>query len=86
MNAVVQLNQITHCFGSRVALNQVSFNIAPGEVFGLLGPNGAGKTTTIRLLRGCPQPNRRLDRDPCPVRETDCPTKSAFLWHPGWVE
>jgi ABC-2 type transport system ATP-binding protein len=52
MNAVVQLNQITHCFGSRVALNQVSFNIAPGEVFGLLGPNGAGKTTTIRLLNG----------------------------------
>jgi ABC-2 type transport system ATP-binding protein len=37
-------------FGDRVAFEDVSFEIAPGEVFGFLGPNGAGKTTTVRTL------------------------------------
>lgn len=37
-------------FGDRVAFDDVSFEVAPGEVFGFLGPNGAGKTTTVRTL------------------------------------
>jgi len=37
-------------FGDRVAVEDVSFRVAPGEVFGFLGPNGAGKTTTVRML------------------------------------
>ena len=36
--------------GEIIALDQVSFDVSPGEVFGLLGPNGAGKTTCLRLL------------------------------------
>ena len=36
--------------GTRLAVDDVSFEVHPGEVFGLLGPNGAGKTTTLRLL------------------------------------
>ncbi len=39
-------------FGERTALDGVSFDVAPGELFGLLGPNGAGKTTAFRLLAG----------------------------------
>ncbi|HEY7376542.1 MAG TPA: ABC transporter ATP-binding protein [Polyangia bacterium] len=39
-------------FGARAALQDVSFDVAPGELFGLLGPNGAGKTTAFRLLAG----------------------------------
>src|SRR5947209_13025633 len=37
-------------FGDRVAFDDVSFEVARGEVFGFLGPNGAGKTTTVRTL------------------------------------
>jgi ABC-2 type transport system ATP-binding protein len=39
-------------FGDRTAVDDVTFSIGPGEVYGLLGPNGAGKTTTIRLVCG----------------------------------
>jgi ABC-2 type transport system ATP-binding protein len=44
-------------FGTRVAVEGLSFEVAPGEVFGLLGPNGAGKTTTVRMLTGLLQPS-----------------------------
>jgi ABC-2 type transport system ATP-binding protein len=44
-------------FGSRTAVQGLSFDVRPGEVFGLLGPNGAGKTTTVRMLTGLLQPS-----------------------------
>ena len=44
--------KLTKRFNGRVAVNQLSLSIKPGEVFALLGPNGAGKTTTINLLLG----------------------------------
>jgi ABC-2 type transport system ATP-binding protein len=43
-------------FGSRLAVEDLSFSVQPGEVFGLLGPNGAGKTTTVRMLTGLLRP------------------------------
>ncbi|WP_322791987.1 ABC transporter ATP-binding protein [Bellilinea sp.] len=46
----IQVNQISKRFGSQQAVDQVSFEVEPGEIFGLLGPNGAGKTTTIRII------------------------------------
>ncbi len=39
-------------FGERVAVDDVSLEVAPGQAYGLLGPNGAGKTTTIRMICG----------------------------------
>jgi ABC-2 type transport system ATP-binding protein len=44
-------------FGARTAVEGLTFDIRPGEVFGLLGPNGAGKTTTVRMLTGLLQPS-----------------------------
>jgi len=48
---------LTKRFGNFTALDQVSFRIHPGEIFGWLGPNGAGKTTTIRMLLGLIRPS-----------------------------
>jgi ABC-2 type transport system ATP-binding protein len=47
---VVEVDHLTKRFGDHTAVDDVSFAIRPGEVFGLLGPNGAGKTTTIKVL------------------------------------
>lgn len=49
---VIEAINLCKSFGSHVALNDVTFAIAPGEVVGFLGPNGAGKTTTLRILTG----------------------------------
>jgi ABC-2 type transport system ATP-binding protein len=48
---------LTRRFGDRVAVEEVSLHVAPGETYGLLGPNGAGKTTTIRLVCGLLAPD-----------------------------
>ncbi|MBN2356814.1 ABC transporter ATP-binding protein [candidate division KSB1 bacterium] len=48
----VQVEELTRCFGSFVAVDHITFNVADGEIFGFLGANGAGKTTTIKMLCG----------------------------------
>ncbi len=47
---VIEVDRLRKSFGSRVAVDDVSFSVAPGSVVGLLGPNGAGKTTVINCL------------------------------------
>ena len=47
---MIEVNDLTKKFGDVVAVDNLTFSVAEGEVFGLLGPNGAGKTTTIRML------------------------------------
>ena len=49
-------SHLTRQYGDRVAVQDVSFALAPGEIFALLGPNGAGKTTTLRMLAGLIEP------------------------------
>jgi len=50
--AVIHASELTKVFGKSTAVDQVSFEVQKGEIFGFLGPNGAGKTTTTRILTG----------------------------------
>jgi ABC-2 type transport system ATP-binding protein len=49
---VISASHLTRQFGDRVAVEDLSLELRPGEIFGLLGPNGGGKTTTLRMLAG----------------------------------
>ncbi|GBC83797.1 putative ABC transporter ATP-binding protein YbhF [bacterium HR11] len=53
---VIEVDGLTKRFGDVVAVEDLSFSVRRGEVFGLLGPNGAGKTTTIQLMLGLTTP------------------------------
>ena len=48
--AAIEVSHLSKVFGGRSAVDDVSFSVGQGEVFGFLGPNGAGKTTTVRML------------------------------------
>ncbi len=47
---IIQVKNLTKKFGNFIAVDNISFNVKEGEIFGFLGPNGAGKTTTIKIL------------------------------------
>jgi len=53
---VIHTHQLTRKFGDFVAVNAISFDVQPGEIFGFLGANGAGKTTAMRILCGLLSP------------------------------
>ena len=55
--ALLETKKLTKRFGEIVAVDDVSFEVRPGEIYGLLGPNGAGKTTTISLACGLLKPD-----------------------------
>lgn len=54
---VVSVDKLVRSYGNYVAVNEISFQVARGEVFGLLGTNGAGKTSTLEVLEGIAEPN-----------------------------
>ena len=54
---MIHVEHLTKRYGERVAVEDVSFSVEPGEVIGFLGPNGAGKSTTLRMLTGYLSPN-----------------------------
>ena len=53
---VLSVSHLRKIYGTTTAVDDVSFDIAPGEIVGLLGPNGAGKTTTINMILGVLEP------------------------------
>ena len=57
MDAVIKINNLSHSYGKKIALHDVSFDIPKGRVFGLVGENGAGKTTLIQHMLGSLSPD-----------------------------
>jgi len=55
---VIRIQNLTKYYGERLAVDDISFNVAKGEIVGLLGPNGAGKSTTMRILTGFLMPTK----------------------------
>jgi len=53
----VEVSHVVKSFADKVAVDDLSFSVAPGEMFGLIGPNGAGKTTTIRMMMDIIKPD-----------------------------
>src|SRR5512139_1175574 len=58
MDTIVQVEKLRKTYGATVAVDDVSFDVSEGEIFGMVGPNGAGKTTTIECLEGLRKPDR----------------------------
>lgn len=75
---MIQVENLTHRYGDRTALANVSFEVRPGEIFGLLGPNGGGKSTVFRILSTMMVPTEGraiiaghdVAKDPAAVRRT----------------
>ncbi|MFF2518628.1 ABC transporter ATP-binding protein [Streptomyces sp. NPDC058086] len=53
---MIEVSELTKRYGSKTAVDHLSFTVRPGQVTGFLGPNGAGKTTTLRLILGLDAP------------------------------
>jgi len=72
---MIEIKGVTKFYGSLLALNNLTLNIGPGEVFGFIGPNGAGKSTTMKILSGL----LRADRGTAKVCGLDCVTQTRDI-------
>ena len=80
--ALVDVQRLSKRYSRVAALDDCSFQVARGEVFGLLGPNGAGKTTLIRLLLGYLRPTSgaaRIDNFDCEHQSVDVRRRTSYL-------
>jgi ABC-2 type transport system ATP-binding protein len=75
MSAIIDVEHLTKSYGNKRGINDVSFHVEEGEVFGFLGPNGAGKTTTIRLLMALLRPDAGTAR----IAGLDCWQQSVEI-------
>jgi ABC-2 type transport system ATP-binding protein len=73
----IEVSNLTKRYGEVVAVNDISFHVGSGELFGFLGPNGAGKTTTINLLTGL----ARLDAGTINIGGIDCTNNPKSAQH-----
>ena len=76
-NDVIKVTNLTKRYGDVIAVNDISFQVNEGEMFGFLGPNGAGKTTTINLLTGL----ARFDACTIKIGGIDCTSNPKAAQH-----
>jgi ABC-2 type transport system ATP-binding protein len=57
MSSVIEVRNLRKTYGALIAVDDLSFDVEEGEIFGMVGPNGAGKTTTIECIEGLRQPD-----------------------------
>jgi len=79
---VLTASHLTRRFESRFAVDDLSFELAPGQIFALLGPNGAGKTTTLRMLAGLISPTSgsvHIDGEPMTAKSSRLRGRIGFL-------
>ena len=76
-NIAFEVSNLTKHYGEIVAVNDISFSVKNGELFGFLGPNGAGKTTTINMLTGL----ARLDAGTINIGGIDCTRNPKAAQH-----
>jgi ABC-2 type transport system ATP-binding protein len=77
---VLELTDLARRYGDVVALDGISFSVAPGQLYGFVGPNGAGKTTTMRIVLGVLAPDRGEVR--WRGKPVDAATRSRFGYMP----
>ena len=87
---MIVARDLTKLFGTKAAVDRISFTVEPGRVTGFLGPNGAGKSTTMRMILGLDRPSagsvtvsgHRYQDSPAPLREVGALLEARAL-HPG---
>jgi ABC-2 type transport system ATP-binding protein len=90
MNATIEIQDLRKRYGTTVAVDGLSFTVAPGKVTGFVGPNGAGKSTTMRVILGLDAPDQgsalvggqAYQRLRCPLRQVGA-LLDAAAFHPG---
>jgi ABC-2 type transport system ATP-binding protein len=78
----ILVSHLTKVFGSQKAVDDISFQVAKGEILGFLGPNGAGKTTTMRMITGYLVPNEGeilIDNQPVKEENVEIRSKIGYL-------
>jgi gliding motility-associated transport system ATP-binding protein len=80
---MVTVEHLSKAFGSKVAVDDVTFGVQRGEVLGFLGPNGAGKSTTMRMVTGFIPPSQgRVQIGECDMQEQPIPAKRLIGYLP----
>jgi len=74
---MIEVENLTKSFGTKVAVNNLSFSVGKGEVLGFLGPNGAGKSTTMRMVTGFIPPTSG-DAKVCGISVVDQPKEAKM--------